>query len=194
MSRGLTGTQISALQTEPYRSEYLIELIGYTTSYWTTGVTDVTAYSYFQGGNISYVSNNRISVIGNIVETLEIEIPSISIEFQTSTGAQITNAVVNDRVTIQKLFRNASTYVQLSDPIPVFDGRLVSISATNTVESSSLVWNITGNFSTLETVKGRLTNNASLGKYTAYYDGVYDFNTFNYSAFTQPIKWGVASA
>lgn len=163
MARSLSSPQLAALQVNPFQSEYLIEL--YTGSgtnyYFTTGFSDVQKDT--QGAPIStiqtFVANNQISVISELRESYDPNGNELTIEWSTTDttlAATLNVKFLKTKVTLQKLFRDATTNA-VTSAFVMYDGNVTQLAVQGGQNEQIIQLKCQSVFRNLDNVKGRTT-------------------------------------
>ena len=164
MARGLSAGEIANLNTNPFKSETLVEMYLPSNSYYlTTGDVDISVDTDTTSGAQTFVTESFIADIDKIIETFEPRQIEIALQFQRLTGGfstQLNDTAIASRIVIYKMFRSLSdNTADTTNLIQVFDGVINSI---DTLESpDEKVYNVrcASDFNFFNTKRGRTTAN-----------------------------------
>lgn len=164
MTRGLSSGAITNLQTNPYKTETLVELyLPNNTYYLTTGDSDISVNTSTTSGSQTFVPESFISGIESIDESFEPRPIQISLQFQRLTGgfaADFASNIVGSRVVINKMFRSLTdNSADTTNLIQIFDG--ITNSFDTSESPTERVYNIrcSSDFGFFTAQKGRTTAN-----------------------------------
>ena len=204
MPRGLSAGQITALQTEPFVEEQLIEIVSLTTApiYWTTNPhTSTSATAVSTGTSQTFVSS-KVNVIGSVTDTLDGGISTLQISVATSTASDLTTFLLPDgssskywfnaQVYLSLLIRDPSTMSVVGTPILLFKGIISELSSNSGLENSGFTFTVQSEFADFNKAKGRKTNDASMDSYKTY---MTEYSGGNFASVQnrKPLQWGSLS-
>lgn len=210
MPRGLSAGQITALQTEPFVEEQLIEIVNLTTApiYLTTNPHTSTSATAASTNTTQTFVTSKVSVIGSVTDTLDNNVATLQISFATSTAADLTTFLLPDnlgtkywfnaQVYLSLLFRNSTTMAIVDSPILLFKGIISDLSSNSGSTSSGFTITVQSEFADFNKAKGRKTNDASMDSYRSFMvDGnqivVYAGGNFASVQNRKPLQWGSLS-
>lgn len=204
MPRGLTAGQITALQTEPFVEEQLIEIVSLTTApiYFTTNPHTSTSATAASTNTTQTFLSGKVSVIGAVTDTLDGGISTLQISIATSTAADLTTFLTPDglgtkywfnaEVYLSIVFRNASTMAIVDTPILLFKGKISELSSNSGNDNSGFTFTVQSEFADFNKAKGRKTNDASMDSYKTYMTDYLGGNFRGIQSRT-PLQWGSLS-
>jgi hypothetical protein len=158
MPRGLSAGQITALQTEPFVEEHLIEIVSLTTApiYLTTNPHTSTAATAASTGTSQTFLSSKVSVIGAVTDTLDGGMSTLQISLATSTAADLTTFLTPDgssskywfnaEVYLSIVFRNPSTMAIVDTPILLFKGKISELSSNSGLSNSGFTFTVQSEF------------------------------------------------
>ena len=145
----------------------LIELQLSTTQYLTTTNINIDFDSDTApaAGTPTYLAQGQFLSYGNIVETTDLRIAEIDIEFtavDTTTIALLTNNdYINKRVVIYRAILNNDYSFGSDDVYLVFDGKVTGYSIRESDTTATVTISCASQFADFERTNGRKTNPAS---------------------------------
>jgi hypothetical protein len=165
MPRGLTTAQSNAVTSgNTYSSELMVEIYpsGGTNLYYTTGYTDISdANSLTVPSVVTYLSDSKIRVIGNLKESYDPNGNEITIEFATTdnTFADVLNSkLLTTRVVISRNFRNVTTgAVVTNSKITLYDGTATALTVQGGDADHIVQLKCQSVFRNLDSIKSRTT-------------------------------------
>ena len=191
----MTRDIASATQTKLAGSEIfvadLIELQLSTTQYLTTTNINISYDSATapDAGANTYVAQGQFLSYGNIVETTDLRIAEIDMEFtavDTTTIALLTNNdYINKRVVIYRAILGSDYSFTSNDVYLVFDGKVTGYTIRESDKTATVTISCASQFADFERTNGRKTNPASQTIYFPNDKGL-DFAP----ELVKDIKWG----
>jgi len=201
MPRSLSAGQITALQTEPFKEEFLIEITNLTTTpiYLTTNPqTSVSATAQSTGTAQTFLTS-KVSVVGAVTDSLDGSVNTLTISVATSTAADVTTWLLPDGssskywfnavVHVSVVIRNPATNAIVGSPILLFRGTVTEFNTNSGNEGSGFSFTIQSEFADFNKSKGRKTTDASMDSYRTFFAG-YVGSNFRSIANRTPLKWG----
>lgn len=201
MPRSLSAGQITALQTEPFKEEFLIEITNLTTSpiYWTTNPQSSVSATAQSTGTTQTFLTSKVNVVGSVTDTLDGTVNTLNISVATSTAAEVTTWLLPDGssskywfnavVYVSVAIRDPSTNAIVGSPILLFKGTVTDFNTSSGNDSSGFSFTIQSEFADFNKSKGRKTSDASMDSYKTYFAG-YVGSNFRYISNRSPLKWG----
>ena len=191
----MTRDIASATQTKLAGSEIfvadLIELQLSTTQYLTTTNINISYDSATapDAGTNTYLAQGQFLSYGNIVETTDLRIAEIDMEFtavDTTTIALLTNNdYINKRVVIYRAILGSDYTFTSDDVYLVFDGKVTGYTIRESDKTATVTISCASQFADFERTNGRKTNPASQNIFFANDKGL-DFAP----ELVKDIKWG----
>ena len=191
----MTRSIASATQTKLAGSEIfvadLIELQLSTTQYLTTTNINISYDSATapDAGTNTYLAQGQFLSYGNIVETTDLRIAEIDMEFtavDTTTIALLTNNdYINKRVVIYRAILGSDYTFTSDDVYLVFDGKVTGYTIRESDKTATVTISCASQFADFERTNGRKTNPASQTIYFPNDKGL-DFAP----ELVKDIKWG----
>ena len=191
----MTRDIASATQTKLAGSEIfvadLIELQLSTTQYLTTTNINISYDSATapDAGTNTYLAQGQFLSYGNIVETTDLRIAEIDMEFtavDTTTIALLTNNdYINKRVVIYRAILGSDYTFTSDDVYLVFDGKVTGYTIRESDKTATVTISCASQFADFERTNGRKTNPASQTIYFPNDKGL-DFAP----ELVKDIKWG----
>ncbi len=165
MSRGLTTAQSNAVTSgNTYVSELQVEIhpTGGTSLYYTTGHSDLSdVNSLSPPSAVTYSSNSKIRVIGNLRESYDPNGNEITIEFATTDGTfadTLNSKLLTTRVIISRNFRDISTNaVVTNSKITLYDGYATALTVQGGNQDHVVQLKCQSVFRNLDNIKSRTT-------------------------------------
>ena len=193
MSRGLSSTLIAELESGSIYPFTMVEFyFDSATMRFITGHSDIT-----WNGNL-YSSSANLIQFGDITETQQLQISSMSIVVssvtQTILALALAEPMTNRIVTLRRGLRSLSTYELVEDPTLMYSGRIKSFSVSETPgESSQLTFETGSVLSDFMRTAGRRNNQQDQEAFlTLIGDSTIDLG-FEFSHQLQTdLKWGKA--
>ena len=204
MTRGLSAGQVTALQTDPFVEEQLIEIVNLTTApiYWTTNPHTSTTTTAASTGTSQTFLSSKVSVVGAVTDTLDGTTSTLQISVATSTAADLTTFLTPDglgtkywfnaQVYLSLLIRNPSTMAIVDSPILLFKGIISDLSSNSGNDNSGFTFTVQSEFADFNKAKGRKTNDASMDSYKTYMTNYLGGN-FASVQNRKPLQWGSLS-
>ena len=171
----------------------LIELQLSTPQYLTTSNIDIPYDSTTapDAGTNTYLAQGQFLSYGNIVETTDLRIAEIDMEFtavDTTTIALLTNNdYINKRVVIYRAILGSDYSFTSNDVYLVFDGKVTGYTIRESDTTATVTISCASQFADFERTNGRKTNPASQTIYFPNDKGL-DFAP----ELVKDIKWGKA--
>lgn len=204
MTRGLSAGQITALQTDPFVEEQLIEIVSLTTApiYWTTNPHTSTSATAASTGTTQTFLSSKVNVIGAVTDTLDGSATTLQISVATSTAADLTTFLTPDgssskywfnaEVYLSLLIRDPSTMSVVGSPILLFKGKISELSSNSGNNNSGFTFTVQSEFADFNKAKGRKTNDASMDSYKSY---MTEYSGGNFASVQnrKPLQWGSLS-
>lgn len=115
----------------------------------------------------TYVANGNLLKIGDIVETLEMQIHSTMVELSAANQANVASALTDDflnrKATLYKALINSSSYAVIADPEKTFEGKISNYDVDENYGNgdSKIKWRLSNHFYDFDRINGRLTSDSS---------------------------------
>jgi hypothetical protein len=193
----MTRSIASATQTKLAANQIfvadLIELQLSTTQYLTTTNLDITYDSLTapDAGNNTYLAQGQFLSYGNIVESADLRINSIDMEFTavdlTTIGLLLNNNFIDKRVVIYRVILGNDYTFEADDVWMLFDGNITAYGIKETGETATVTITVASQFADFMRTSGRKSNPASQNIHFANDRGM-DFSP----QIVKDIKWGKA--
>lgn len=160
MSRITNATIINNLNQATYVAETLIEIVTGTTSYYyTTGQSNVSCSTTTIPTSHTFLANNQVSVVGNLVESYDPSQGDFTLQIDTNDTTLINTLTTNflrTRITAYKMFRDNSTNAaDTTNLIQIYDSYVTDVTVQGGQTGLSIQMKSRTLFNGLNTKKGR---------------------------------------
>jgi len=171
MSRGLSGTLVTQLETGQNYVFNLIEII-IAVSDTPTTYRYTTAHMDLVYDSNTYTATNGQLGFGSVNEKMSLEVSSMSVSISSVDQSMLAivlnnaNDVVNGTINLYRGVLNDSTYAIIDSPILLYSGYIKGFTVNEDVDSSSVMTFATGSkLSDFERTSGRRTNQQDQDSY-----------------------------
>jgi hypothetical protein len=191
MSRRLSSGLITSLSGRQIRVVDLIEIHLATALYFNNGIIDLDydSASAPDAGVNSYLAQGQFIGLGNVQETKDLKIGSMSVAFTavdyTTLGYVLNNEYIDRRVVIYRAVLEDDLSLDSTKVFQYFDGRIKDFNISESKDTATLSFNVGSQFADYEKLAGRRTNSDSQQRFFANDVG------FEFAPQIQTdIKWG----
>jgi len=191
MSRRLSSGLITSLSGRQIRVVDLIEIHLATALYFNNGIIDLDydSASAPDAGVNSYLAQGQFIGLGNVQETKDLKIGSMSVAFTavdyTTLGYVLNNEYIDRRVVIYRAVLDDNLSLDSTKVFQYFDGRIKDFNISESKDTATLSFNVGSQFADYEKLAGRRTNSDSQQRFFANDVG------FEFAPQIQTdIKWG----
>jgi len=191
MSRRLSSGLITSLSGRQIRVVDLIEIHLATALYFNNGIIDLDydSASALDAGVNSYLAQGQFIGLGNVQETKDLKIGSMSVAFTavdyTTLGYVLNNEYIDRRVVIYRAVLDDNLSLDSTKVFQYFDGRIKDFNISESKDTATLSFNIGSQFADYDKLAGRRTNSDSQQRFFANDVG------FEFAPQIQTdIKWG----
>lgn len=156
--RGMSAAMLAEIAKSEVLTCLLVEMyVDSGTLYFTDAYMDLTWNSN------TYSSAGNFLSISDITESINDEIPSISLVLSGVPAANVAIALSQDVIDRQVIIRRAyldASYLVITDPLELFNGNISSYpTIRDNRGSSSISFDVSSHWADFERVAGRRTNN-----------------------------------
>lgn len=191
MPRSLSSGLITSLSGRQQRVADLIEIHLSTAVYFNNTFLDLSydsATAPDSGAN-NYVAQGQFIGIGNIQESKDIKIGSMSVVFTavdyTTLGYVLNNQYIDRRVVLYRAVLDENFAIDSTKVFQYFDGRIKDFAISESPSSATLAFNVGSQFADYDKISGRRTNSDSQQRFFSSDVG------FEFAPQIQTdIKWG----
>jgi len=191
MPRSLSSGLITSLSGQQQRVADLIEIHLSTAVYFNNSFLDLSydsATAPDSGAN-TYLAQGQFLGLGNVQESKDIKIGSMSVAFTavdyTTLGYVLNNEYIDRRVVIYRAVLDENYAIDSTKVFQYFDGRIKDFSISESPKTASLSFNVGSQFADYDKISGRRTNSDSQQRFFSSDVG------FEFAPQIQTdIKWG----
>lgn len=191
MPRSLSSGLITSLSGRQQRVADLIEIHLSTAVYFNNTFLDLSydsATAPDSGAN-NYVAQGQFIGIGNIQESKDIKIGSMSVVFTavdyTTLGYVLNNQYIDRRVVLYRAVLDENFAIDSTKVFQYFDGRIKDFAISESPSTATLAFNVGSQFADYDKISGRRTNSDSQQRFFSSDVG------FEFAPQIQTdIKWG----
>lgn len=155
-----------------------------------------TAHKDVVYGAHTYLASKKFIGFGNVTETQQLEISSMSFTFtaadQTLLSQALSEQIINREISLYRAMLDTTTYALISDPFLSYKGRIKSMTMTETPGGySKLVFQTGSVLSDFQRTAGRRTNHNDQQAYMTIRSLSGTDDGFEFAnQITYDIKWG----
>ena len=193
MPRNLSSGLVTSLSAQQMVVTDLIEIHLGTAVYFNNGSIDLDYDSPTapDAGSNTYLAQGQFLSYGNIIESADLRINSIDMEFTavdlTTIGLLLNNNFIDKRVVIYRVILGNDYTFEADDVWMLFDGNITAYGIKETGETATVTITVASQFADFMRTSGRKSNPASQNIHFANDRGM-DFSP----QIVKDIKWGKA--